>query len=226
DSAGAPDGGGREPGERLYDTCRELAADLVAVALWTPGGAVGTIADLASRLLASPREVRAGLRAAVSAGHLRVAGDLGDDSAPLTLTPLPPPPPEHGRPQSLWAEDLGTSTDPAFTDLPRTLERLFSAGIAPPGQTFPDDEPVRGDGGAGFLAIAPSPDRGLQGRGSPTGRRRRPGSSPPTGNWWSGRGRARGAGEGRAVHRAGRGDAPRDRRHRLEAGGARPARRR
>ncbi len=130
DSAGAPDGGAAEPGERLYDTYGELAADLVAVALWTPGGAVGTVADLAARVLASPGKVRAGLRAAVSAGHLRVAGDLGGDGAPLTLTPLPPPPPDHGPPQSLWAEDLGSLTEPAFTDVLGTLERLLSAGMA------------------------------------------------------------------------------------------------
>ena len=153
-SAGAPDGGAGEPGERLYDTYGELAADLVAVALWTPGGAVGTVAELAARVLASPCKVRAGLRAAVSAGHLRVAGDLGGDGAPLTLTPLPPPPPDHGPPQSLWAEDLGSSTDPAFTDVHGMLERLLSAGIAPPARTFRGYEPFRGDGGAGFLAIA------------------------------------------------------------------------
>jgi hypothetical protein len=150
DSTDAPDNGVTEGAERLYDTYRELAADLVAVALWTPGGAVGTVAGLAVRLLASPRDVRAGLQAAVSAGHLRLGGDLADDGAPLTLTPLPPPPPDHGPPQPLSAEYLGAS---ALIDLQGTLERLLSAGMAAPGQASPDEH-VRGDGGAAYLSMA------------------------------------------------------------------------
>ncbi|HEV2242565.1 MAG TPA: hypothetical protein VGR98_16095 [Streptosporangiaceae bacterium] len=151
DGAGGPDGGAGELGERLYDIYGELAADLAAVALWTPGGAVGTVADLAARVLASPGQVRAGLLAAVSAGHLRVEGDLADDGAPLSLTPLPPPPPDHGPPQRLPAEDLGAST--AFADVEGTLERLLSAGMAASVQTSSDDEHVR-DGGASHLAFA------------------------------------------------------------------------
>jgi len=196
------------------------------VALRTPGGAVGTVADLAARVLASPGKVRAGLRAAVSAGHLRVAGDLGGDGAPLTLTPLPPPPPDHGPPQSLWAEDLGSSADPAFTDVHGMLERLLSAGIAPPGQTFRGYEPFRGDGGTGFLAIA------AIARTRPS-RPRLPDGPPPaagiiTSNrelvvWRAGVPEVLAKVEQYAERAVA--TPLRDRRHRLEAGGARPARR-
>ena len=65
-----------------------LAADLVAVALWTPGGSVGTVPDLAERLLASPEQVRAALRYAEE--HLiSTNGDAVQAAAPLTLTVLP-----------------------------------------------------------------------------------------------------------------------------------------
>ena len=132
DGAGAPDSGVREHGERLYDDYPELATDLVAVALWTPGGAVGTIASLAARLLASPGEVRAGLRTAVSAGHLRIAGDLADDAAPLTVTPLPPSPPDHGAPQILVVEDLSPSTgEPVIgVQRPTTLSATMSMTVS------------------------------------------------------------------------------------------------
>ena len=121
-------------------TYPELATDLVAVALWTPGGAVGTISDLAARLLASPGDVRAGLRTAASAGHLRVAGDLAEDAAPLTLTPLPPSPPDHGPPQILLAEDPGTAATTVFTGVEHELERHLDTDVTAPGQTSAADE--------------------------------------------------------------------------------------
>ncbi len=65
------------------------AADLVFVALWTETGRVGTIADLAGRLLEPPEDVRAVLRYAEREELLRVEGDLADAGSQLTLTPLP-----------------------------------------------------------------------------------------------------------------------------------------
>jgi hypothetical protein len=106
------DPAGEEP-RGLYP---ELATDLIAVALWTPGGAVGTLADLAGRLLASPGEVRAALETAVAAGHLRVTGDLAGGAAPLVLTPLPVPPPDPGAPQLLVMEDLPAATATVVAD--------------------------------------------------------------------------------------------------------------
>jgi len=99
-----------EDGEEPPGIYPELATDLIALALWTPGGAAGTLADLAGRLLASPGEVRAALETAVAAGHLRVAGDLADGAAPLILTPLPVSPPDPGEPQPLVIGDLPAVT--------------------------------------------------------------------------------------------------------------------
>jgi hypothetical protein len=62
------------------------AADLVAVALWTPGGNVGTVADLAERLLASPAEVRAALRYAEQEHLISIDGDPDLAAAQLTLS--------------------------------------------------------------------------------------------------------------------------------------------
>ena len=138
-----------EDGEEPPGLYRELAADLIAVALWTPGGAVGTLADLAGRLLASPGEVRAALETAVEAGHLRVAGSPADGAAPLILTPLPVPPPDPGAPQLLVIEDLPAATgdEPAgdrgsgrLTAAVRITARL-TAGPLPSRQRPPDGPP-------------------------------------------------------------------------------------
>jgi hypothetical protein len=88
-----------------------LATDLISVALWTPPGTVYSVADLAARVLATLDEVRAGLTTAVHDGHLRIAGDLADDQAPLTLTALADPPPDYGEPLRLpiAAQDIGAS---------------------------------------------------------------------------------------------------------------------
>jgi hypothetical protein len=67
-----------------------LAADLAAVALWTSGGRVGTIPDLAERLLAPPLQVRTALSYAAQEHLISVDGDPGDASAHLTLTVLAP----------------------------------------------------------------------------------------------------------------------------------------
>jgi hypothetical protein len=65
-----------------------LAADVVAVALWTHGGRVGTVADLAERLLASPAQVGAALHYAAREHLISVDGDPDEASAQLTLTVL------------------------------------------------------------------------------------------------------------------------------------------
>lgn len=65
-----------------------LAADLVAVALWTSGWHASAIADLAERLLVPPAQVRAALRYATREQLISVDGDPDDASALLTLTVL------------------------------------------------------------------------------------------------------------------------------------------
>jgi hypothetical protein len=92
DSTGASGGSADDEKARLG----YLAGDLLALTLWTPGGAAGTVADIAARLLASPGAVRAAIRQSVSAGQLGVAGDPGDDTAPLTFTLLLPSPGDEG----------------------------------------------------------------------------------------------------------------------------------
>jgi hypothetical protein len=149
-----------EDGEEPPGCCLELATDLITVVLWTPGGAVGTLADIAARLLASPAEVRTALRTAVSAGQLRVTGDLADDAAPLTLTPLPAPPPDPGEPQPLVTEDLlidideedadnrgGCDDEPAGDRVTARVTAvvrpaaLFAAMPSPSRQRLPDGPP-------------------------------------------------------------------------------------
>jgi hypothetical protein len=113
-------------GQDLDDTCPGLATDLVAVARWTPDGAVATVADLADRLLASPAEVRAALETAVSAGGLRVEGDPAGDAA-LTLTPLAAAP--DGPPAgSLASMALPLSAQPSFPDGPPPAAGIITSG--------------------------------------------------------------------------------------------------
>jgi hypothetical protein len=99
-----------------YGHYPNLATDLIFVALWTPTGAACSVADLAARVLATPDEVRAGLTTAMHDGHLRVAGDLADDTAPVTLTPLADAPPDYGEPQRIpmMTVDLGASAGLVF----------------------------------------------------------------------------------------------------------------
>lgn len=89
--AGSPGGPGEDEGEdeEIHHGNAEDAADLVSIALWTPSGQVGTVADLAERLLLSVEDVRAGLRYAEQEKLMRVAGDPRDAACRLTLTPLP-----------------------------------------------------------------------------------------------------------------------------------------
>ena len=74
--------------ELFYRYCAP-ATDLVAVAMWTPAGRVGTVPDLARRVLMPASEVRATLRYAQRQHLLRVDGDPDDDASQLTLTVLP-----------------------------------------------------------------------------------------------------------------------------------------
>jgi hypothetical protein len=92
-----------------YGYFPDLATDLIFVALWTPAGTAGSVSDLAARVLATPDEVRAGLTTAIHDGHLRVAGNLADDGAPVTLTPVADAPPDYGEPQRIpiIAEGVG-----------------------------------------------------------------------------------------------------------------------
>ncbi|HEX5293398.1 MAG TPA: hypothetical protein VFX25_31375 [Streptosporangiaceae bacterium] len=106
-----------------------LATDLVAVALWTRGGAAGTVGELAARVLAQPDEVRAGLRTAIAEGWLLVTGDPADPAAPLTLMAKPPPTTEP-RSSPLTLEPLA----PPFAPAPVGAEarrQLFLEGGPP-----------------------------------------------------------------------------------------------
>jgi hypothetical protein len=84
-----------------YGHFPDLATDLIFVALWTPTGTACSVCDLAARVLATPDEVRAGLTTAIHDGHLRVAGNLADDGAPVALTTVACAPPDYGEPQSI-----------------------------------------------------------------------------------------------------------------------------
>lgn len=119
----------------------DQAADLIAVTLWTPAGRVGTVAELADRVLMSPEQVRAALRYAEQEQLLRVAGDPYDSASQLTLTALPRPEEPAGEPQPLRLIDLGgdaavsgyPGVRPLFGDeLPRTSVRLIVARMAVP----------------------------------------------------------------------------------------------
>ena len=92
-----------------YGHFPNLATDLIFVALWTPTGTTYSVAALAARVLATPDEVRAGLTTASYDGHLRVAGNLADDSAPVALTTVSDPPPDYGEPQHIPMTVVGLS---------------------------------------------------------------------------------------------------------------------
>jgi hypothetical protein len=110
-----PDNGLSDP-DLPYGHFPELATDLTFVALWTPTGTACSVSDLAARALATPDEVRAGLTTAIHDGHLSVAGNLADDSAPVALTPVADAPPDYGEPQRL-SVSVFMST-PARSSLP------------------------------------------------------------------------------------------------------------
>lgn len=84
------------PAEQLADLERQeasdryaaLAADLVAVALWANGGRVGTVPELAERLLAPPAQLLAALRYAAREHLISADGDPDEASAQLALTVL------------------------------------------------------------------------------------------------------------------------------------------
>ncbi|MEV4176393.1 DUF6042 family protein [Nonomuraea sp. NPDC049709] len=70
-----------------------FAADLAAVAVWSPDQTVSaTPAELADRLLATPEEIRDTLRYGAERGLLRTSGETV-----YTALPRPPEPPQPGR---------------------------------------------------------------------------------------------------------------------------------
>ena len=144
----APSGeapGDRAPGDRdeqeIVYASADQAADLVAVTLWTPAGRVGTVAELADRVLMSPEQVRAALRYAEQEQLLRVVGDPYDSASQLTLTALPRREEPAGEPRPLRLIDPGgdavipdyPQVRPLFgEELPRTSARLIVARLAVP----------------------------------------------------------------------------------------------
>jgi hypothetical protein len=138
--------------EAFYRYCAP-ATDLASVALWTPAGHVGTVPDLARRMLMSADEVRAVLRYAEDEHALRVDdGDPGDDASPLTLTVLPrrdeepadspsweelPHVVESYGPASIVAYSRGTAQGPADEEAPAELNSELLAAL----QAFADDDP-------------------------------------------------------------------------------------
>jgi hypothetical protein len=102
--------------EMFYRYCAP-ATDLVAVAMWTPQGRVGTVADLAGRVLMPASEVRAALRYAQQQELLRVDGDLDDDASQLSLTVLPSREPQP-------AEEPSAGELPDFGDLTHLRDLL------------------------------------------------------------------------------------------------------
>ncbi len=127
--------------ELLYRS-DEPAADLVALALWTRAGRVGTVADLAGRLLLSPDEVRAALRYAEEEQWLRVSGDPDEATSQLTLTALPP------REERPAGEQRSEPLPPVNLGSTAAVLAYFEA------QPDSGDEPLRASDLSDLLAVA------------------------------------------------------------------------
>lgn len=107
-------------------TC--LAADLVAIAVWTPGGEVGSVQQLAARLLVTPGELRGALDYAVAARLLHVLGDPDEATAPLTLTVPPPRADEPDFAQPAICIPVTPQDVPSVTGVPPRAGVVTSAG--------------------------------------------------------------------------------------------------
>lgn len=115
------------------------ATDLVAVAMWTPAGRVGTVADLARRVLMQTSDVRAALGYARLQQLLRVDGDgaspADDDAGQLTLTVLPRSAQEPA--------DQPRLEVPGFADVPHVIEPISPVDSDAVGKEYAQGPPPR-----------------------------------------------------------------------------------
>jgi hypothetical protein len=119
---------------------RSFATDLVSVAVWAPDRpAVSTVDALATRLLATPAEVRATLRYAAEVGQLVVQSDGDGDAEPVRLSVGPGRPRQPAQPSrvavarpAVHADTVATATVPEelMARLMAEARRHASAGQA------------------------------------------------------------------------------------------------
>lgn len=126
--AGAPGGSGEDEDEETYGGNADEAADLVSIALWTRSGRVGTVADLAERLLTPVDDVRGTLRYAEQERWLHVAGDPADAASRLILTALPRREEPAGEPRSVPLPAVNPGVGAVIQASARTQPLIARAG--------------------------------------------------------------------------------------------------